>query len=146
MQASSNFVKAIHICLYLDLKPGELKSSTELAESVDTNPVVIRRLIALLKKGGVVDSVAGARGGFKLAKAPGNITLWDIYLSVREEQFFNRPKVNKDCGISCNLEYLIHDTFDAAEQSMKTELIKVNISQLSSGMSEILDNSTAIVA
>ena len=108
MRASSNFVKAIHITLFLHMKEGELKSSTQLAESVDTNPVVIRRLVALLRKAGIVGSVAGAKGGFYLAKNPKDIDLWMIYQAVKEEQLFARPKVNENCDISCNLELLVH--------------------------------------
>ncbi len=143
MRASSNFTKSIHICLFLNMKEGDLKSSTQLAESVDTNPVVIRRLIALLKNAGIVGSVAGARGGFYLAKKPKEITLWMIYQAVREEHFFARPKINENCDISCNLELLVHDTFDAAELSMKTELEKVTIAGLSTDLTEILSESAA---
>lgn len=138
MQASSNFTKAIHICLFLNIKEGELKSSTQLAESVKTNPVVIRRLVALLRKASLVDSVSGAHGGFHLAKTPEDITLWMIYQAVKEDQLFHRPKVNTECDISCNLELLVHDTFDAAEMAMQNELGNVNIASLSEDLSEIL--------
>jgi len=138
MRASSNFTKAIHICLFLNMKEGDLKSSTQLAESVNTNPVVIRRLVAMLRRKGIVESVAGAKGGFYLAQSPDDINLWMIYEAVKEEHLFARPKVNENCDISCNLELLVHDTFDAAELSMKEELEKVNVASLSTDLTEIL--------
>ncbi|MEM9325125.1 MAG: Rrf2 family transcriptional regulator [Bacteroidota bacterium] len=131
MRASSNFTKAIHICLFLNVKEGELQSSAQLAESVDTNPVVIRRLVGRLRNAGLVGSVAGPQGGFHLSQSPEDLNLWEIYLAVREDELFVRPKVNPDCDISCNLELLVHDTFQAAEMSMKTELEGVSIQQLS---------------
>ncbi len=142
MRASSNFTKAIHICLFLNLKEGDLKSSTQLAESVDTNPVVVRRLVALLRNAGIVGSVAGVKGGFYLAIDPASINLWTIYQAVREEELFTRPKVNDNCDISCNLELLVHDTFDAAEMSMRAELEPVTIASLSSDLTEILAEAT----
>lgn len=143
MRASTDFTKAIQICLFLNLKDGEFKSSTQLAESVDTNPVVVRRLLAKLKKNGIVNSIAGAQGGFLLAKAPEQISLWTIYTAVQEEQLFARHKINDDCDISCNLELLIKDTFDEAELAMKPSLEKSNVANLSSQLVEILDLSVA---
>ncbi len=143
MRASSNFTKAIHICLFLNIKEGELKSSTQLAESVDTNPVVIRRLVGLLRKADLVDSVAGAKGGFHLSRHPEDIDLWMIYSAVKEEELFTRPKINANCDISCNLELLVHDTFEAAELSMKTQLEKVTVDQLSEDLIQILSESAA---
>jgi len=138
MRASSNFVKAIHITLFLNMKEGELKSSTQLAESVNTNPVVIRRLVSLLRKADIVGSVPGSKGGFFLAKRPNEINLWMIYEAVKEEELFTRPKVNENCDISCNLELLVHDTFNAAELSMRNELEKVTIDELTFELTEIL--------
>lgn len=142
MRASTDFTKAIQICLFINMKEGEFKSSTQLAESVDTNPVVVRRLLSKLKKNGIVDSIAGAQGGFLLAKAPQDISLWMIYKSVQEEQLFTRHKVNEDCDISCNLEILVQDTFNEAELAMKPTLEKTNIANMSVQLEEILATST----
>ena len=86
MRASSKFTTAIHICIYLDYSNDELVSSQTLAESVKTNPVVIRRLIGQLRKQGIVGSVAGAKGGFYLSKPVDKLTLSDIYLVVRDDE------------------------------------------------------------
>ena len=139
MQASSNFTKAIHICLYLETHHSDLINSLELAKSVNTNPVVIRRLVSLLKKAGLVNSVSGIKGGFYLDKPADQISLWEIYLAVRDKEFFQRPKVNEECDISCNLELLVKDVFSAAEVSMKSELDDVSIANLSGHLNDILD-------
>ncbi len=141
MRASTDFTKAIQICLFLNIKEGEFKSSTQLAESVDTNPVVVRRLLAKLKKNNIVNSIAGAQGGFLLAKTPEQISLWMIYKAVQEEQLFARHKINNDCDISCNLELLVQGTFDEAELSMKPALEESNIANLSFQLLEILEDS-----
>lgn len=139
MRASTDFTKAIQICLFLNLKEGEFKSSAQLAASVDTNPVVVRRLLSKLKKHGIVESIAGAQGGFLLAQAPEHLSLWTIYQAVQEEQLFARHKINEDCDISCNLELLIKDTFDEAELAMKPVLEKATVGKLSAQLLEILD-------
>ncbi len=138
MQANSNFTKSIHLCIYLNLKE-RLVPSSEFAESLQTNPVVVRRLIALLKKHQIIGSTAGARGGFFLERSAEKITLWEIYLAVREKSFFNRPKVNPACVVSSNLAVLVHDTFSEAELSMKQVLEKSTISGLTKDLQDILE-------
>ncbi len=139
MKASTNYSKATHICIYLNIKEKELINSAELAESIKTNPVVIRRLIGLLKSHEIIASISGANGGFYLKREPENISLWDIYLATREEDFFKRPKVNPACLISSNLEILLHDSSLAAELSMKNELETITIKDLSLNLMHIVE-------
>ena len=146
MQAHANFTKSIHICIFLNFKEDKLITSTELAHSLKTNPVVVRRLIALLKKHQIIGSIAGAHGGFFLERASDKITLWDIYLAVRDENFFNRPKINPDCVVSSNLAVLVHDTFSEAEMSMKKILDKTSISTLTKDLQNILGEKEAAEA
>ena len=141
MQASSKFTVAIHICIYLDYSKEELVSSQTLAESVKTNPVVIRRLIGQLRENGIVGSVAGAKGGFYLAKPVDQLTLWDIYLTVRDDEFFNKPKVNPDCVVSSNLAVLVDDVYRESELSMKNRMEKVTVDQLTHKLVDILEGS-----
>jgi len=139
MKASTNYTKAVHICIYLNIKESKLINSTELADSVKTNPVVIRRLVSVLRQHNIIGSIPGANGGFFLKKDAKEISLWDIYLSTREEEFFKRPKVNPECIVSSNLAVLLHDSSVAAELSMKKELSSVTISDLSNNLVHILE-------
>jgi DNA-binding IscR family transcriptional regulator len=50
-------------------------TSDRIAVSVNTNPVVIRRALALLQQGGLIQSQRGANAGWVLAKRPSAITL-----------------------------------------------------------------------
>ncbi len=138
MQASTRYTIAIHICIYLNYKGNKLTTSQTISESVKTNPVVIRRLLPLLKKRDIVGSVAGANGGFFLARPASEISLWDIYLAVRDDHFFNKPKVNDDCIVSSNLADLVDDIYTEAELSMKSVLNKKNIGQLTSRLKKLL--------
>ncbi|MEL7145721.1 MAG: Rrf2 family transcriptional regulator [Bacteroidota bacterium] len=138
MKASANYTKAVHICIYLNIKGDQLINSNELADSVKTNPVVIRRLIGVLRQHHIIGSIPGASGGFFLKKKASEISLWDIYLATREEEFFKKPKVNPECVVSSNLAVLLHDSSVAAELSMKNELNRVKISDLSQHLSSIL--------
>ncbi|MEO9806538.1 MAG: Rrf2 family transcriptional regulator [Reichenbachiella sp.] len=137
MQASANFTKAIHICIYINLK-GKLIPSSQLAESLKTNPVVVRRLIALLRKHNIIGSVSGSQGGFHLLRPAKEISLWNIFEATKEEEFFHRPKVNHECVVSSNLSGLLFDAFQEAERSMKPKLKKVSIAFLTNKLKKII--------
>ena len=130
MQANGRFTIAIHICLFLAHKEKKLIPSQELAASVKTNPVVIRRLIGKMRNNEIIGSVAGAKGGFYLAKKPEEITLWEIYNSVKDGDFFFKHKPNEDCPVGGNLCELVDEVYKYAESSMEQVLGKVTIFDL----------------
>src|SRR4051794_2982034 len=82
MTGNSRFAVSVHILAYLAHRQGAAVPSTEIAESVQTNPVVIRRLLAALVQAKIATTVKGAGGGFMLATAPAKISLLDIYHAV----------------------------------------------------------------
>lgn len=143
MRASTKYTTAVHICIFLQHSPQTVVSSSDIAKSVKTNPVVIRRLIQQLRENGIVQSTGGSKGGFSLARKAENITLWDIYMATREEEFFKRPKVNPDCVVSSNLKLLVYDVFDEAEQSMKKVLAGKTIADLDKKLIKILGEKEA---
>ena len=76
---TSRFTVAIHILSLLDLNKGVSRTSEELAMSVNTNPVVIRKILGILKKAGLIHIQMGQGGGATLAVEPEKITLRDVY-------------------------------------------------------------------
>ncbi|HNP19536.1 MAG TPA: Rrf2 family transcriptional regulator [Fulvivirga sp.] len=143
MRPSTKFSTAVHICIYLNHTQEDIVSSSSIADSVKTNPVVIRRLIHDLRVNGIIASTSGSKGGFYLNKPASELSLWDIYLATREEELFKRPKPNPDCVVSSNLKMLVHDSFIEAENSMKTVLSKVTIADMENNLINILGMDTA---
>lgn len=80
-----------------------------LAGSVNTNPVVIRRVLGQLAHANLVVSHTGAAGGTRLARDPEDIKLADIYKAVScGEVFALHPKgANKDCPIGRGVETVL---------------------------------------
>lgn len=114
-----------------------------LAKSVKTNPVVIRRLIHDLIASGLVESIPGPKGGFRLGRPADEITLWDLYLATRDDEFFKQPKVNPNCIVSSNLKVLVHDAFGEAEIAMGESLKKTSIGDLTRDLARILGKDKA---
>ena len=139
MQASGKFTIAIHICLYLQYKGEDLVSSQQIAKSVQTNPVVIRRLVGRLRDKEIIGSMPGAKGGFYLKRPAAKINLWEIYKAVKDSDLFYKPKINHNCPVGSNLSLLVENTFTEAEISMKSTLGEVNIESLNKKLSSILN-------
>ena len=75
MAGNSRFAVSVHILAYLTYRRDAAVPSAEIASSVDTNPVVIRRLLGSLLKAKLVTAQKGATGGFALARNPEKISL-----------------------------------------------------------------------
>ncbi len=136
MNTSSRFVVAVHILTALNIvqkikKEGPI-TSDKLADSVNTNPVVIRRILGQLRKAGLVISQPGAVGGSMLAKSPEEITLLDVYRAVEDGQLFHLHyrTPNQQCPIGGNIQDALKGVFNKAELAMKNELAKVTIAQI----------------
>ncbi len=98
-------------------------SSEQIADSVTTNPVVIRRISSNLKKAGLLTSRAGV-SGFSLTRDPKDITLLDIYKAVNleKELFSIHDKPNPDCPVGKTIQGTLDVTFESVQSAMENEL------------------------
>ncbi len=113
---------------------GESMSSSLLARSVQTNPVVIRRLLGRLGKAGLVRAHPGKAGGAELARRPESITLMDIFRAVEGGSPFSIPDkpANKSCAVSCRMKRVLASVLSETEKAMAASLEKVRLSDLAS--------------
>jgi Rrf2 family protein len=124
MNTSSRFVVATHILTALHVLNergiGAVKSDF-LAESVNTNPVVIRRILGQLRKSGLVLSQVGAGGGFSLGRSAGSMTLLDIHRSVEVGSLyhFHYKQPNQSCPIGCTIQDVLQSVFSDAESAVE---------------------------
>ena len=70
---------ALHTAAILSARPGELVSTRTLASILGGSEAHLSKVLQRLVKGGLVKSVRGPRGGFTLARDPGEITLLEVY-------------------------------------------------------------------
>src|SRR6185436_4180551 len=109
MAANSQFSVAVHILTMLARSEGENVKSECLAGSVNTNAVVIRRVLGQLSQVDLVTSQTGAAGGTRLSKNPDEIRLADVFHAVScGEVFALHPKgPNRDCPVGRNIEAVL---------------------------------------
>lgn len=130
MLSSSRFVVAVHAMSVLARFSGKGPVCSALvAQSVHTNPVVIRRLMSELERANLVRSVAGRAGGFELNRDPSAITLADVYFAVEDESVFRMHKVNplSNCPVAAQLGKVLSGPLKAAECALHSSLAKTSI-------------------
>src|SRR5262245_37725708 len=113
MNTSSRFVVAIHVLSLLGYF-AEDQTSESMARSVNTNPVVIRRLLSLLRKAGLVRSQPGPGGGWQLTRPGSDITLRDVYAATEGHTLFpmHRSKPHPRCPVGGKIQPLLSGCFD----------------------------------
>ena len=111
MAANSQFSMAVHILTLLARAGSENLKSEYVAGSVNTNPVVIRRILSQLGQAGLVASQTGASGGTRLVRDPGEISLCEIYNAVSCGEVFalHGKAPNQDCPVGRNIEAVLCD-------------------------------------
>jgi Rrf2 family protein len=137
MLTSSRFVVAIHALIVLARNVGKGPvCSSAIAESVHTNPVVIRRLMGDLEKADLVKSVAGRSGGFGLKRRADGITLADIYAAVEDENVFRMHKLDEhsECPVAAQLGKVLKPSLLAAESALAATLAKTTLNQVTAAI------------
>src|ERR1044072_1782169 len=132
MAANSRFAIAVHVMTMMAWAGDEPLKSEQVACSVNTNPVVIRRILCALQSARLVVSQTGATGGSRLARKPGQITLLDIYRAVDAGDLFSlhRQPPNEDCPVGMNIEPVLEDVLAEVGQSIERVLAKITIEKV----------------
>lgn len=130
MKISSRFSVAVHILSILSIYADPLPTSDMIAESVNTNAVVIRRILGMLKNAGLVDMKRGT-GGSYLTKHIEEIDLLEIYRAVEVVEngglFQIHPNPNPNCPIGANIQSVLEVSMLSAQEAMENVLSKVTM-------------------
>ena len=116
----------------LAFSPEEVIGSQKLAASVNTNPVVVRRLLLALRRAGLIETFTGKRGGARLRKKPNRISLVDIYDAVERRPVIsvNKRRALRQCDVSCNMKSIMSCVAESTEQAVRKHLRGITLAQL----------------
>ncbi|EJC82446.1 rrf2 family protein, putative transcriptional regulator [Rhizobium leguminosarum bv. trifolii WSM2297] len=150
MKMSEGVEQAIHsVAMLSSLSEGGVLSAAALAEFHGVSTSYLLKHLQALSGAGLLDTVPGPRGGYRLAKAPDEISLLDILLAVEGpapafrcaeirqrgpnpvgDRFFAKP-----CNISAAML--------RAEKVYRAELAKTSIADLGIELNALDDGSIA---
>lgn len=83
---NTQFSVACHALSLLSSVPGEPVSSELVAGSAGASPVYVRRVLGLLRRGGLATSRPGAHGGWHLTRPAAEISLGDVWRAVQGDE------------------------------------------------------------
>ncbi|GIH27865.1 Rrf2 family transcriptional regulator [Acrocarpospora phusangensis] len=135
MAANSRLTIAAHVLAWLALaqrRGQEILTSEQVAASVNTNPVIIRRSLGDLRRAGLVHVRRGAGAGWSLARAPEDITLLEVYDAVEQDPPFgmHHAQPNLECPVGLGIRPALGDIYGRVEQAMRQELAETSISDV----------------
>jgi len=113
-------------------------TSKAISTSVNTNPVVVRRIVGALQEAGLVRTIMGADGGTMLVRAPEEITLLDIFKATGQGEALVLPNAdpNPDCPCGANIQPVILPFFEQAQEALEQELATISLSSVVAGIRE----------
>ena len=128
---NQQFAFAVHILAMLAYSDQMIASRT-IAISVNTNPVVVRRLLLALRSAGLIATRSGKNGGAVLLKKPARISLLDIYEAVEQRPVIAISKRDpfKRCPVSCSMRQIMSDVSNDADNAIRSHLRQVTLEQL----------------
>ena len=139
MRRDSRLSGVLHVLLHMAEQQGPVTSEV-LARAMQTNPVVIRRIMAGLREQGFVRSEKGHGGGWSLARDLATITLRDVYDALGRPALLaigNRSEA-PECLVEQAVNAALNEAFEAAEALLLARLGDVTLAALSADFHERL--------
>lgn len=118
---------------YIASKEGSLVSAKEIAESIGVSFEIIAKVLHLLGKSGITQSIQGAQGGYLLQRSPSMIRLSDVISAIEGKpsqlvECVNSEDIN-DQSCSCNVysNCTIKDPMTVIQKKMDEMLTSITI-------------------
>lgn len=135
MSANSRLTVAAHALTWIGLyqrRGNEVATSEQIATSVNTNPVVIRRLLAELRRAGLADSRRGAGAGWTLTRDLASITLLDVYEAIEPGPLFalHPSTPDPECVVGHGIGPALTAVYDEIETNLRAQLARTTLEDL----------------
>lgn len=131
MKRNSRLSLALHTLGHMAMDPDGAQTSTEIAEHAGTNPVVVRRVLGRLREAGLLTSEKGHSGGWKLARAPEEITLADVFSALDEQLFsYDDNTEPANCAVERAMRQRISSVMTDIEQKLVDQLNSISINEM----------------
>ena len=121
MQISSRFTVALHIFACVEYFKDKCKVTSDfLASSINTNPVIVRRILGQLSKAGLIRVLRGT-GGIEITRPLRDITFLD-----------------PACPVGRNIHALLDGKLCSIQEAMEDRMKEYTLEDIRNGIGEIL--------
>lgn len=131
MRVSTRFSDSIHILAFINIYKDQKLSSELIASSIETSPVVVRRLMSALRDANLIDTKKGTAEP-KLSLDPKGITLLDVYCAVEgnRQLFTLDTSTNPDCIVGGNIQKVLGHYYEDAKLAALRKLNNVSLQEI----------------
>ena len=142
---NSRFSLAVHVLTLLASSPDERLTSEFLAQSIGTNAVVIRTMLAKLRRAGLVTSKSAGGGGWRLALPAAKITLDRVRLAAMEGEAakMHRNSPHPNCAVGRDVRNVLLDVYAQSHEAMDRALAGFSIAGI---LSAVLKEESAAIS
>jgi DNA-binding IscR family transcriptional regulator len=132
MAANSRLTIAVHVLAWMTLaqrQGRDVLTSEQVAASVNTNPVIIRRCLGDLRRAGLVRVRHGTGAGWSLARSSEHISLLDVYDAVGPEPPFglHHTEPNLECPVGNGIRPALDQVYGDLHEVLRRELKLVSV-------------------
>ncbi len=128
---STKLSVSIHILSVIALMEESAVTSDYIASSINTNPVLVRRLMSRLKKASLI-STSTKLGVTGLSKRLEDITLLDIFLAVEDhaDLFAIHGNPNLKCPVGARIESTLKHLYDTIQTETEKKLSGITLADI----------------
>ena len=135
MAANSRLTIGVHVLTWMALAQRRglrQLTSEQVAASVNTNPVIIRRSLGDLRRAALVDVRHGTGAGWSLAREPEDISLLDVYEAVEPSPLFgmHHTEPNLECPVGRGIRPALGHLYDSVELTVRRELGRTSVADV----------------
>ncbi|MEM8861727.1 MAG: Rrf2 family transcriptional regulator [Chloroflexota bacterium] len=132
MSYDITYATATHILAVMAYYEDKWVTSNTMAESIQTNPGLVRRVLSQLSDAGLVITKPGPHGGARLARSTDKINLAEVYEAVVEQPVLktSNREPYEPCRVSRGIGGALEGVFSDAEVAMKDKLKQTTLDQI----------------
>jgi Rrf2 family protein len=132
MPANSRLTIAVHALTWMALAQRRGQSamtSDQIAASINTNPVIVRRSLGDLRRAGLVQVRRGSGPGLSLGRRPNEISLLAVFEAVEDGPLFamHHTEQNQGCPVGRGIQPALGSVYARAETALRRQLRRTTI-------------------
>lgn len=142
MKYSTRLSDAVHIVVFIALNDEPGLTSARIAESVRTNPAVVRKYMSALKRDGILSNIRGHPEP-TLAREPEEISLLDVYRSVEGDKplLHLDTHTNPECGVGVYIQESLGEFYDVIQSEVERKMSEITIRDVIDNYRRLLSDS-----
>ncbi|MGW6302202.1 RrF2 family transcriptional regulator [Peribacillus butanolivorans] len=133
MKMTAGVEQAVYALLLLNRLPKQAMLSGEsLSQQLQVSPTYLQKLMRKLVRAGLVSSVPGVKGGFRLLATPEGIRIYDVYIAVEGAESLYRSNgiFHAMFQLKENTTCLLSNVMEEAEYAWQSILKRTTIASL----------------